>query len=135
MEDFYVVNGRFYITVGEEEIEVSESIYKGCKKINDSTRYMDRKYNKCNTYFDEDSLIAHKFKYIGDTRAFNILEEEFIYKYELHEMLSKLNNMDKKIIKMSLDGYSEREISEKLNITQQSVNKHKQRIRKKSKHL
>lgn len=106
--------------------------------IANEINYFLRKCKKHNSNYSLQSIVADNIEYqdlLKDDSDFTIkYEEESEAEYKekiLKTTIDLINERDKKIVELLLQGYNQTEIATMLNITQPTVSRIKDRIRKK----
>ena len=106
-------------------VEVSEDIYNLYRHMNNNLHYNNRKFCHWNVSLDEDILISTKFEY----KITDSVEDLVLCHDKLSGIISELCEMDRDILKLLLNGYTDHEIADYLGISLKSVYRRKKKIR------
>lgn len=128
MGKFDIKQNKYYIEISKEFVEVSHMIYEAYIKDEYKTNCQNTRYYKWNKSKDYDNLVSDKYEYIASRRV-ESLEENYTFKEKFRMKIEKMSKRDKIILKLMLEGYTESEIGNKLNVSQQAISKRKKKIK------
>ena len=125
---FYVSENNCFITVDGHIIKVPAYLFEAYKKSHYQMQYSDRKYCRWNRSIDSKGMDCPKCGHTVQHKP--SAEESYISQETIEEFFERLNSKEKKILKLLIDGYSEREIGKKIGMSKQAINKHKQKMKR-----
>lgn len=112
--NFYHENGRYYILLHNQHIEVSIEVFNAYKNSIYVQDYSDRKYHKHNISLESNKMTAEQ---ILAEQQFFATEEIYITEECNIEFLMRFKPKIRQTIILWLEGYNDKEVAEKIGIS------------------
>jgi hypothetical protein len=142
----FSVDGRYYIFCGERPVEVEAALYAEITAHDNHTRYSDKKYNLLRRALHFENARAYASQRKPDNNSNNSVNDVFETLYALSakarvdgeewlaayvggkEFISSLEETDRRILGLLIEGYHERQIAAEIGLTQPGIHKRRKKI-------
>lgn len=125
--NFYHKDGKYYILVHNQHIEVSIEVFNAYKNSIYVQNYSDRKYYKNNISMENSKMTIEQL----------LVEQQFFASDEIYiteecnkEFLMKFKSKIRQTIILWLAGYNDKEVAEKIGVSRQYVCQIRAQLRK-----